>query len=202
MKTRSFVDRLPVVLVVLLIAFTAKAGFIINSGLEELTTYHSPTLISIQQMESHIFEGIAESFSYILLNDEGEKEDFFEKSDNFDIAAEAFQEFARYQEEELVEEEKAFQEVLSAKEAFVANVEKMFEDFERLGSAPSESVIAVEASVHELTKAMNHLVEVEKLELDEHVEELEGIVFMEVTLLLILSVLLLIVLMKKRGKKK
>lgn len=198
MNMKSFLRLLPITLIVIIIIFTAKAGFSINNGLKELTTYHSPTLITMQQMESDMFEAVQEAFSYVLLNDEVEKEEFYEKSADFDLVAQAFQEIARFQDEERVAEEEAFTEVIDAKGVFFANAEKMMNDFERLGYAPRQSVIATEDSIDRLTVALNHLVDVEKQELDEHVAELERMVLWEIKLLLILSIFLLIVLLRRR----
>jgi hypothetical protein len=202
MKSYSFLNWLSITLVVIILLFTAKAGSYINSGLKELTTLHSPTLISIQQMESDMFEATQEVFTYILLNDQEEKDEFYEKSADFDIRAQEFQEIARLQDEEQEVEQKAFTEIVSAKEEFIGNAERVFNDFETFGAASRQSIVAVESSIDRLTLAMDHMVAVEKLELDEHVEELEQMVMWKVGLLLFLEALLLVVLFYKPRKKK
>jgi len=202
MKYPSFLHWLPIALVVAIIFFTAKAGLVINASLEELTEHHTPTLISIQQMEADIFEGIQEAFSYVILGDVLEKQEFYEKSADFDRVAQEFQRDARLQEEEQATEAQAFAAIISAKNEYVASAEKMFADFEKLGGLPRKAVPALEESVVNLTDALNHLVDIEKQELDEHVKGLERTVTGEILLLMVLSALLLLLLFAKLGPKK
>lgn len=193
-------------MVVIIIIFTAKAGYVINTGLEELTTHHSPTLITIQQMESDIMEGMMEAYTYTVLDEELEKEEFYEKSAHFDAAAQAYQAVAQLQDEEQEAELGAYNAVLEAKAAYFENAEKMINEIDRLGYVPTRSAIAVEASVNILTDALDVLVTIEKQELDEHVYELEGLVKKKMALLTILSLLLLLSMVvkpeMKTGKRK
>lgn len=193
---------LSILIAIAIIFSTLKAGFLINDGLQEITTKHSPTLTTIQQMEADIFEGITETYSYILLDDEGEKEEFYEKSADFDLVAQEYNAVASQEDEEKEAQSVSFNEVVEAKAKFVTNTEEMFTEYEKLGYAPRPSVVAVEESIIELTQALNYLVEVEKLELDEHVEELEQTVKQELTILLILSSVLLLSLLRDSKKKK
>jgi predicted RND superfamily exporter protein len=202
MKSKSFLRRWSTFLVIILIVFIAKADFVLNVGLVSLTDHHTPVIVSLQQMESDMFEGIAEAYSYVLSTDKGEKDEFEEKSAHFDMAAEAFQEVAQAEEEEQESELEAYNNVVEAKHDLVARIEKMFADFERRGVASGVLVQNVEAGVNNFTDKMNSLVEIEKQELDEHVEVLETKVMWEATLLLIISMLLFGVMVIEYKKKK
>ena len=201
MRSNFSSRSLSVALVIIIIAFGAKAGINIWDGVNELTQRHTPTLTILQTMESDVLEGIEEAFAYTVLNNELEKQEFEERMADFDVSAAAFQAIAGSQDEEVAEELDTYTSIVQAKEDLVEAANLMFVDFENLGTTSSRSVGAFETNVEQIAAAFEELVEIERVELEEHVVGLERTVLIEIGLLLIASVLLLIVLLKGDCKR-
>jgi hypothetical protein len=201
MKSARLTRVFPILLTILVILLSAKSGVIINNGLEELTEKHSPALLLLQQMEADALQGVGEAYSYPVLNVELEKEEFYALMADFDTSAIAFQLIASQQDEETESESEAFEHILTTKAELLTSAEAMFADYERLGVTTSQTVNAFETSVDNMTEAFTELVAVQKLELDEHVEEVEQIVLLNIGVLILISTLLLILLIKDNKMK-
>lgn len=139
----------------------------IEDDVREITEFQVPALVLLQDMKANVLEATEEAFAYPLLNASVEKEEFFERTSEFNVLASEFTIIAHIGSPGEEEETILFEKILDEHSKLVANTRLMFADFEREGVVNIQSVNLVEESVDAFILLLDGFVAIEKAEVDE-----------------------------------
>jgi hypothetical protein len=120
---------------------------------------HARSALALLSMHRDIMEGIEEAFGYVLLGDTVEKEDFFQKMQDFEVAGSAFVESAYLAQPENSEILNSYMTMMDAKDRMQLAASDMFDEYETTGAVSAEIAIAFETEVDSLTTAYDTLLE-------------------------------------------
>ena len=120
---------------------------------------HARSALALLSMHRDIMEGIEEAFGYVLLGDTVEKEDFYQKMQDFEVAGSALVESAYLAQPENSEMLNSYMTMMDAKDRMEVAASNMFEEYEQTGSVSAEIAMAFETAVDSLTTAYDNLLE-------------------------------------------
>ncbi len=139
----------------------------INKDVKAITEFHTPALLHLSTMKAKILEGIQEAFAYPLLDAQIEKDEFYEKMDEFDKAVDEFKVVAHIDRPGEKEESELFNKIVAVKKALVNSATRMFEGYERNGKVDLLAVEAFEKDIDSLIPLIEQFVEIEKEDVKE-----------------------------------
>jgi len=142
----------------------------IAGDIDHITDVQIPSLIHTHKIQSDLLEGVEEAFAYIILNDENEKDEFYQKMNDFIIHVENFiiinPEFDDMDEEET----ETLDAIITAQTKLVASADIMFESFES-GDLDMNTVLAFEENIDKIVPLIDELIEDEIEDINEHILE-------------------------------
>ena len=163
-------------LIALLVGFLGLAGYFnmrdIANEVSVITEGETPALVKLSEMKSLILEGVEEAFAYLLLDDQLEKEEFFDNLDRFDTSVTEFRGIAHIGHSGQEEETELFKQIVTGREALAIAADNVFESYERDGTVNPSHVAAFEAEIDSLIPLIDQFLEIE---IDEVAEAHEGI---------------------------
>ncbi|MBN1431825.1 MAG: hypothetical protein JW931_03540 [Methanomicrobiaceae archaeon] len=112
---------------------------------------------SLLKMHRDMLEAVEESFGYIALGEEEEKNDYYTTMSNFKIAATEFENSFLKENPDETEITEKYQKVISAANAYEAAAEVIFEDYESDGKIAFEDFETYEIAIDEMTTAFDEL---------------------------------------------
>ena len=112
------------------------------------------------KMHRDMLEAVEESFGYIVLGEEEEKNDYYTTMHNFRTAADEFETsfLKEYPDEKEITE--AYNKVMSSADTYEKAAEVVFESYEKNGEITSEEYETYETSIDELTTAFDSLMDI------------------------------------------
>ena len=122
-------------------------------------------------MQSDLLEGIEAAFTYLILNTQDEKLEFYLKMDDFEDRARNYIQFDLDHTEDVEKSDKLI-EIIQTQRSLVDSAEVMFESFED-GDLGRKSILAFENHVDEIESLVDELIEMEIADIYEHVDEIE-----------------------------
>ncbi|TAJ45572.1 hypothetical protein [Methanofollis fontis] len=120
---------------------------------------HARSALALLTMHRDLLEGVEEAFGYVLLNDTAEKEDFWQKMQDFDTAGNAFVESGYLDRPENSAKLAAYTAMMHEKEQMQGAASAMFDEFEATGTVSANVAGAFEKSVDALTTAYDALLD-------------------------------------------
>jgi len=120
---------------------------------------HARSVLALLSMHRDILEGIEEAFGYVLLGDTIEKDEFFQKMQDFEVAGSAFVESAYLEKPENSDILNPYMTMMDAKDRMQVAASDMFEEYEMTGSVSADTAMAFEIEVDSLTTAYDTLLE-------------------------------------------
>ena len=156
-----------IILMVVIVIVSVQSFSRLERDIDEIIKVDVPALVKLQQMKADILEGIEESFAYLLLNEPEEKEDFFEKMEDFEKLASEFEVIAQIGAPSEEEESALFQKIVEQQSVLIAGARKMFEDFEKEGIINTQFVEKFEESTNKLKSVIDEFIAIELAEADE-----------------------------------
>jgi len=120
---------------------------------------HARSALALLTMHRDLLEGVEEAFGYVLLGDTDEKDDFWEKMQDFDDAGNTFVKTEYLDQPENMAKLSAYTSMMHAKEQMQTAASSMFAEYEDTGAVSANVANAFETEVDKLTTAFDALLE-------------------------------------------
>lgn len=120
---------------------------------------HARSALALLSMHRDILEGVEEAFGYVLLGDTVEKDEFFQKMEDFEVAGSAFVQSAYLDWPENSDILNSYMTMMDAKDRMEVAAEDMFDEYEKTGAVSVDTAMAFETEVDSLTTAYDTLLE-------------------------------------------
>ncbi|KQC11117.1 MAG: hypothetical protein APR55_08110 [Methanolinea sp. SDB] len=120
---------------------------------------HARSALALLSMHRDIMEGIEEAFGYVLLGDSEEKDEFFQKMQDFEVAGSAFVDSAYLAKPENSELLNSYMTMMDARDRMELAASDMFDEYEKTGAVSTGIAMAFEIEVDSLTTAYDTLLE-------------------------------------------
>lgn len=120
------------------------------------SVYAQPA-VDLLKMHKDMLEAVEESFGYIVLGEEEEKNDYYTTMSNFKIAATEFENSFLKEYPEETEIKELYDKVISTANAYEKAAEVIFEDYESDGEITFGDFETYEITIDEMTMAFDEL---------------------------------------------
>lgn len=143
----------------------------VAGDIDHITEIQIQALIQTHKIQSDLLEGVEEAFAYIILDDENEKNEFYQKMGDFENRVDNYIFFDIEFDDDDIEERETLDVIIKAQTNLVASADIMFESFES-GDLDMNTVLAFEGNIDEIVPLIDELIEDEIEDINEHIREI------------------------------
>jgi nitrogen fixation/metabolism regulation signal transduction histidine kinase len=150
-----------VMVVIPSIVVSVFAVILMDTQIKEVGHFHTPALHLIQQSAHQTLEAVEESFAYIALGEEIERDEFLRWTQRYSLTYEQFEKVANLDQPKQKREREIFERIKSGQRELAEKAKEMFGEFESKGSVNEMTLTDYENTVDMLLTEFDEIIRIE-----------------------------------------